>query len=160
MTTHVPSVAEPSMTAEVSLPSRARILRYAVPVGRLLFASIFVLSSVGHFSSATAGYAAAHGVPFANVLVPLSGLLALAGGVSVILGWKARYGAALLVLFLVPVTLTMHRFWGLEDAQEAILQRVMFLKNLSMLGAALLLVYFGAGPLSLDARLRRRPRST
>jgi putative oxidoreductase len=160
MTTHVPNIAAgPGVAAEVAIPSRARGLRYAVPVGRVLFAAVFVLSSVGHFSPATIGYAAAHGVPFAGVLVPLSGIVALVGGTSVMLGFKARYGAALIVLFLLPVTLIMHRFWGLEDAQAAMLQRIMFMKNASMLGAALLLVYFGAGPLSIDARLRRRSPS-
>jgi putative oxidoreductase len=29
----------------------------------------------------------------------------------------------------------------------------MFMKNLSIMGGALLIAYFGAGPMSLDARL-------
>src|SRR5262245_369041 len=107
MTTQV-DVVTPA--AEVSAPSPARALRYLAPIGRFLFAMIFVLSSLGHFSQNTIAYAAAHGVPMAGILVPLSGLLALVGGLSVIVGLKARVGAALLVLFLVPVTLTMHRF--------------------------------------------------
>jgi putative oxidoreductase len=88
----------------------------------------------------------------ASLLVPASGVLALLGGLSVLIGWKARFGALLLMLFLIPVTLMMHRFWGLDDPQAAMLQRIMFMKNVSMLGGALILAYFGAGPISIDAR--------
>lgn len=123
-----------------------------VPAGRVLFAAIFILASLGHFAPGTIAYAASQGVPFAKVLVPAAGLLALAGGLSVALGYHARLGAWLLVLFLVPVTLTMHRFWAIRDPMMAQMQQVMFLKNLSMLGGALLIAYFGAGPISLDAR--------
>lgn len=155
MTTHI-EISSPS--ADVPVPPRVRTLRYAVPVGRVLFAAIFVASALGHFSQETVAYAASQGVPFANFLVPLSGLIALAGGLSVMFGLHARYGAALLVLFLLPVTLTMHSFWSSPDVQTAMIQRVMFMKNLSMLGGALLLVYFGAGPFSVDVRRRRQRR--
>jgi putative oxidoreductase len=30
------------------------------------------------------------------------------------------------------------------------MQQIMFMKNLSMLGAAMLIAYFGSGPLSVD----------
>jgi len=127
-------------------------MRYLVPAGRVLYAAIFIAGALGHFSQAEIGYAAQQGVPLANVLVPLSGLLALAGGLSVLLGYRAKLGAWLLVLFLVPVTATMHNFWAVKDPMMAAMQQAMFFKNLSMLGGALLIAYFGAGPLSLDAR--------
>jgi putative oxidoreductase len=127
-----------------------------VPLGRSLFALIFVLSGLNHFSQQAIGYAAAQGVPLASLLVPLSGILALAGGLSILLGYRARLGAWLIVLFLVPVTLTMHPFWAVKDPMMAQVNQIMFLKNLSMLGGALLIAYFGAGPLSLDARRKAR----
>ena len=127
-------------------------LRYLVPIGRVLFATIFVVSAFGHFSSQGVAYAASQGVPLPSVAVPLSGVMALLGGISVALGYRARLGAWLIVLFLVPVTFMMHRFWAMGDSMTARIQQVMFLKNLSMLGAALLLAYNGAGPVSLDAR--------
>jgi putative oxidoreductase len=128
------------------------LLRYMVPLGRALFAAIFILSAAGHFSSKEIGYAAQHGVPLATVLVPLSGVLALAGGLSVLLGFKARIGAWMLVAFLVPVTLAMHAFWAETDPAAVMMQQINFMKNVSMLGAALMITYLGAGPLSLDAR--------
>ena len=125
-------------------------MRALVPIGRVLFALIFVASIVGHFTSAEIAQASAHGVPLAHVMVPLAGLIALAGGLSVMLGYHAKLGALLLVIFLVPVTLVMHKFWGIADPQMAMMQRIHFMKNLSLIGGALMLMYFGSGPYSLD----------
>jgi putative oxidoreductase len=129
-------------------------MKYLVLLGRILYSLIFVMASLGHFSKGGIGYAAAQGVPFASIVVPLSGVMALLGGLSIVLGYKARWGAWLLVLFLVPVTLTMHNFWAVKDPMMAQMQQAMFMKNLSMLGGALLISHFGAGSLSLDAWLR------
>ena len=121
-------------------------------LGRLLFVAVFIMSGPRHFSSQVIGYAASQGVPLASILVPLSGVLALAGGLSILLGYRAKIGAGLIALFLVPVTLMMHKFWGIGDPMMAQMQMAMFVKNVSMLGAALLISQLGAGPFSLDAR--------
>jgi putative oxidoreductase len=125
-------------------------MRAIVPIGRILFSLIFITSAFTHFTAGAIGAASAHGVPLATLLVPASGILALVGGLSVLLGYRARFGAFLLLLFLVPVTLVMHRFWGLADPQVAQLQKVMFMKNVSMMGGALMLMFYGSGPASLD----------
>ena len=128
-------------------------MRYAALAGRQLFSIIFIVASAGHFSPSTVGYAAQHGVPMPELLVPLSGIIALTGGLSVLLGYQTRLGAWLLVIFLVPVTLVMHNFWAASDAVVFQVEKGMFLRNVTMLGGALLISYFGAGPLSLDAFL-------
>jgi putative oxidoreductase len=92
------------------------------------------------------------GVAAAGVLVPLSGVLAVAGGISVAMGYKARWGAWALIALLVPVTLWMHAYWRLSDPATFHIQQAMFAKNLSMLGAAFLISQFGAGPVSIDER--------
>jgi putative oxidoreductase len=138
---------------ETSRPATAS--RFLVPIGRACFGAIFIKSAPGHFAAQSVAYAAHQGVPLPSILVPLSGVLALLGGVSVLLGYRARIGAWMLVAFLVPVTLMMHNFWAVADPQMAQLQQGMFMKNLSMLGGALLITYFGAGPLSLDGRSGR-----
>jgi putative oxidoreductase len=120
--------------------------------GRILFSVIFIMSGFLHFSQQEIAYAALSGVPWAGLLVPASGVLALAGGLSILLGYKAKIGAWLVVLFLVPVTLMMHNFWAVKDPMMAQMQMAMFLKNVTMLGGALLISQFGAGALSLDAR--------
>jgi putative oxidoreductase len=130
-----------------------RITRYLVPIGRLLFAAIFLKSFPMHMTSQAVAYAQSQGVPAANLLVPASGVLALLGGLSVALGFRARVGAFLLVLFLVPVTFMMHRYWTIDDPQQHMIQQVMFMKNLAMLGGALFMTHIGAGPLSIDATI-------
>ena len=129
---------------------------YLIPVGRFLYSAIFLMTVLGHFSAAYIGYAAQQGVPAAGVLVPLSGVIATLGGLSVTFGYKAKLGAWLLVLFLVPVTLAMHNFWAVTDPMMRGVQMALFMKNVSMLGAALLITQVGAGPLSLDARYYSR----
>jgi putative oxidoreductase len=71
---------------------------------------------------------------------------------SIALGYRAKWGGWLIVLFLVPVTVMMHDFWAMTDPNMAQMQQIMFMKNLSMLGGALLIAHFGSGPLSLDNR--------
>ena len=126
-----------------------------VVLGRLFFVLIFLMSGPLHFSKQEVAYAAAQGVPWPSILVPFSGLLAVAGGLSILLGYRAKLGAWLIVIFLVPVTVMMHNFWAVHDPMMAQVHMAMFMKNISMLGAALLITQFGAGPFSLDAR---RPR--
>jgi len=125
---------------------------YLVPLGRFLYSAIFLMTVFGHFSAGYVGYAAQAGVPAPGLLVPLSGVIAILGGLSITLGYKAKIGGWLIVLFLVPVTLALHNFWAVTDPMMRGIQIAMFMKNVSMLGAALLITYFGAGPLSLDAR--------
>jgi putative oxidoreductase len=73
------------------------------------------------------------------VLVPISGVLAITGGLMVATGFHGRSGACLLILFLLPVTLGMHRFWLISDPIKHSVQVSMFAKNISMLGAAMML---------------------
>ena len=124
-------------------------------LGRVLFAGIFLIFGPAHFTKQLIGYAASQGVPLASILVPLSGLLAVTGGLSILLGYRAKLGAWLIVIFLVPVTLMMHKFWAINDPMMAQVQMVMFMKNMAILGGALLISQFGAGPFSLDARRSR-----
>src|SRR5262245_27732130 len=117
-----------------------------VLLGRLFFAGIFLMAGPGHFGKQAIGYAASQGVPLASIAVPVSGLLAIAGGLSILLGYRAKIGAWLIALFLVPVTLMMHKFWTVTDPMMAQMQMIMFMKNVAMFGAALLISQFGAGP--------------
>jgi putative oxidoreductase len=134
-----------------SVPNGAVVL-----LGRLFFVLLFLISAPDYFSQAGIGFAASQGVPLASLAVPLSGLLALAGSVSILLGYRARLGAWLIILFLVPVTFTMHKFWELTDPTMAHMQMINFMKNVEIIGGALLISQFGAGPWSLDARRSRR----
>ena len=124
--------------------------------GRLLYSLIFLLSGMSLFSPATAGYAASQGLPAASILVPLSGVLAILGGISILLGYKAKIGAAMIIVFLVPVTLVFHHFWTETDAQARQNGMIEFMKNMSILGGAILILIHGAGEYSLDSRAKAR----
>jgi len=126
----------------------------AVLLGRVFFSLIFVLAGLNHFSKQTIGFAASQGVPLAGIAVPLAGVIAIIGGLSILLGYRAKIGAWLIVLFLIGVT-PLHSFWAVHDPMMAQIQMALFMKNVSMIGGALLISQFGAGPFSLDSRRSR-----
>ena len=120
-------------------------------IGRVLFSLLFIKTGVSHFTqrAGMVGYAKSSGLPMADIAVPFTGLMLLAGGISVLLGFHARIGAWLLVAFLIPTAFTMHKFWGLADPMAAGNQQAHFMKNIALAGAALLIAYFGSGPFSM-----------
>ncbi len=120
--------------------------------GRILFSLISIAASFGLFTQADINLAAEAGVPYASVLVPIAGVIALIGGLSILLGFYARVGAWLIVIFLIPVSVFMHNFWTVTDAATRANQEAHFMKNVAMIGAALLIAYFGAGPISIDRK--------
>jgi len=111
-------------------------------LGRLLFGGYFVNAGINHFRmiDPMAGYAKMKGVPMPKAAVAFSGLLLLIGGLSILLSLYPTVGSAALVLFLVPVSFTMHAYWKIQDPQMKMAEKVNFLKNIALLGAALLLL--------------------
>jgi putative oxidoreductase len=128
-------------------------------LGRLLLCTIFLLAAVGnkipHFGD-VAKVMESVGVPAPQLLLAGAIVFLLAGSLSVILGYKARVGAVLLLTFLVLASYYFHPFWKL-DGQAQQLQMIHFMKNLSMMGAMLFVVANGSGPMSLDSWLAKRP---
>lgn len=131
-------------------------MKMIVLLGRILYSAVFILAVPGHFTQPAIEFARMHQVPLPSVMVPLAGILSLLGGLSVLLGYKTKQGAWLLVLFLVVVTFSMHRYWTFADPVARDFQELMFMKNLALLGAALLLTHFGSGPMSMDKHPKKR----
>ena len=122
-------------------------------VGRILLALLFLFSGyekIGAFSKVAAGIAA-KGVPFAEAALVVTIVVEIAGGLMLILGWKARWAALALLLWLIPVTLLYHDFWAVDPAQYRG-QLNQFLKNLCIMGGMLYITACGAGPLSVDGK--------
>jgi putative oxidoreductase len=117
--------------------------------GRSLIAALFLASGLGKIGAyaTTAGFMASHGVP--SWLLPLVIATEVFGSLAIIVGWKTRGVAFLLAGYTVLTALVFHT--NFEDQ----IQMVMFMKNVSITGAFLLLVVHGAGPLSFDHRFRR-----
>ena len=126
-------------------------MRNFIPlIARIFMSAIFLKSALGKIMdpAGTQQFMAAHGMPLAVLFLIGAIVLEVAGAISVLIGYKARWGAALLVVFMVPTTLIFHT--KLSDP----MQMIMFMKNLAIIGGLLMVVYFGAGPVSLDARSR------
>ena len=114
-------------------------------IGRTLLSLIFINSAIGKIFgfAGTAQYMASHGMPMPSVLLVGAIVLELVGGLSVLLGYRAKTGAVMLLIFLIPATLIFH-----NDLADRV-QMIMFMKNLAIMGGLLMVVSFGSGPLSL-----------
>ena len=115
-------------------------------LGRLLFTLIFVLSGITHFTDAAGYVALMHpAIPAREFWVAMSGVVELAGAAMIAADFHPRLGGWLLVLFLVPVTITVHGYEMVTTPDERMraIQISFFLKGLAMTGAALLVTQLG-----------------
>lgn len=111
-------------------------------IGRILLGGYFLYSGYNHFANVAGmtGYAKMKGVPAAKVAVIVSGIMLVLGGVAVLANKFAILGMALVVVFLIPTTLLMHRFWKETDPNARMSERINFTKNIALMGALLLLI--------------------
>ena len=107
-------------------------------LARVLFSALFIMSGIGHFAQreAMTGYAKFKGVPAAGAGVVLSGIVFLLGGLSILLGVHAEYGALAIAIALLPTAVLMHAFWKETDPQAKQMEMIGFNKDLSLAGAA------------------------
>jgi len=127
-------------------------------LGRAMFGGYFAWNGLNHFLNqrSMSQYAAAKGVGKPEAAVPASGAMILAGGFSVATGLRPRQGLALIVGFLVPVSLQMHRFWEIQDPSQRMSEMINFTKNMALVGAALALMQIDEPwPVSIDAARNR-----
>ncbi|UBF24230.1 DoxX family protein [Kovacikia minuta CCNUW1] len=123
--------------------------KWILLLARILLSAIFLKSGFDKITgyAATQQFMAAAGLPFAALLLPLTILIELLGGLSILLGYKARWGALVLFLFLIPTTLVFH-----TDFSQRI-QVIQFMKNLAIMGGLLMLYGTEPGTVSLDEKL-------
>src|SRR5260221_3983814 len=141
------SSATPTSSASLVPKEDNTVLRGWIELlGRLLLATLFLLSGVGKIGNygATAGFMASVGLP--SVLLPFAILAEVGGAIAIIAGWKVRVVSVLLAGFTLLTGIIFH---GNVSDQ---IPMIMLLKNLSIAGAFLMLTANGAGRYSLDAR--------
>ncbi len=120
--------------------------KYIPLIGRAFLAAVFLKAAVAN----TLGFPGIvemmtnRGLPFPPLLLAGNIFCTLVGGLSILFGFKARIGAILLIIFLVPTTFVFHNAFTNPDEWNA------FLKNFGLVGAMLLIYYYGTGPVSLD----------
>jgi len=124
--------------------------RYLPLLGRILIGAPFLMSGLGKLAAygpTTANISAAGLAP-----APLGWLVAVlieaGGGVLLLTGFRVKWAAAIMAIFTLATAVFFHRNFADQN------QMIHFLKNVMMAGGLLQIVYFGAGPLSLDARSR------
>ena len=122
---------------------------YLALAGRILLAVVFIVGGYNKIGGweATAGYMASKGLPML-LLVPTI-LIELGGGLLLLVGYQTRLAAAVIFLFLIPVTLVFHNFWAVSPV-ELQMQSINFMKNLGIMGGMLFIVAYGPGRYSLD----------
>jgi putative oxidoreductase len=115
-------------------------VKVAFLIGRIVVGFFYISNGVNLFlhRAMTVGYATARGVPYPALAVPVAAAFLVIGGVSLLLGWRPLVGISAIVLFLIPVTYFMHPFWS-ESGAERMNDTVNFMKNIALLGSALML---------------------
>lgn len=118
-------------------------MEWLLLLGRIVFGGFFILSAINHFTNlgTMSGYAGSKNVPAPSAAVIVTGVILLAGGLSVVLGVLQVIGLLLLIVFLVPVAFMMHNFWAVQDPMQQQGEQVNFMKNLALAGAALAMIY-------------------
>jgi putative oxidoreductase len=126
-------------------------------VGRIIVGCYYLFSAYHHFADTShlAHAASLHGVPLPQVAVLVAGVLLAIAGVSFLLGVFPEVGIASVVLFFVPVTVTMHAFWADTNAATRQADLINFTKNLALLGSSLM---FMAIPRPWPYSVERRAR--
>lgn len=127
---------------EVECEERPRRASEAIPhvLGRAVFGGYFLYNGINHFLERRklAGYAESKGVPKADLAVELSGAMMIAGGLSLLTGYRPKIGSVLIAAFLAGVSPQMHAFWKESDPQRRQGEMVNFLKNMALVGAAMI----------------------
>ena len=146
------------MNRTASTPPRRFAAQLLFPLARAMLTATFIISAFRHLThwSAALDEMAGDGMPRSSVLLLGSITFRLIGGFSVLLGFRARYGAALLVVFIVPAALFAHDFWAMPAARQTH-ETIEFLNNIAIAAGALLVTLHGPGPLSIDSMQSDRP---
>jgi uncharacterized membrane protein YphA (DoxX/SURF4 family) len=116
---------------------------YILLLSRVILGFYFLFNSFNHFRNlnSLAGWVQSKNVPAPRLMVALTGILLLIGGLSILLGVYIEIGILALTLFFLPVTFVMHDFWRETDPQMKMMQMINFMKNLALWGAILALLF-------------------
>ncbi|MGE5048261.1 MAG: DoxX family protein [Deltaproteobacteria bacterium] len=115
-------------------------MRVGFLIGRIVLGLYYLVTGIMDVINfkMLAGYAASKGVPAAEAAVIVAHLLLVLAGFCFLTGWRPALGVAAVVVFLIPVTFTMHAFWAETAPQMKQMQMINFTKNMALLGSALM----------------------
>lgn len=120
-------------------------------LGRFLMSSLFLLSFYWHITNWDAALAktSATGVFRPDLILMVATALLGIGGLSLLLGYKTRLGALLLILEVIMTAMIFHPFWSKVN-DEILMTFLQFLNRLALCGGLLILIGIGPGSISLD----------
>jgi len=123
----------------------------AALVGRILIALLFVPAGWGKIVgfAGTTGYIASKGLPLPAVAAGIAIAVELGAGLLLLAGFKTRWAALALFVFLIPTTFIFHAFWNVPP-EQVMAQQINFWKNVAIMGGLLYAWAFGAGRFSVD----------
>lgn len=127
-------------------------MEIAFLIGRIIVGLFYLFNAFNHFTNVSmmAPYTASKGVPAANVMVIVTGILLTIGGLSILTGVLPLVGIIALVVFLLSAAFIMHNFWTVEDPQMRQMEMTQFMKDLALAGSALMFLAIDTPwPLSL-----------
>jgi putative oxidoreductase len=127
--------------------------RYLPLLGRVMIGAPFIMSGLGKLMAhdATVAYISSVGLPLPQLAWLIALVVEIGFGALLVCGYRARPVALVMALFALATALSFHRNFADQN------QMIHFLKNVMLAGGLLQIVYFGAGPLSLDASRRKSP---
>lgn len=122
-------------------------------IGRILIAALFVPAGLQKLTgfAGTVGYAASVGMPLPQVGVAVALVVEIVGGLAFLLGWGTRWVALVLGFFTLVASFFFHNFWSVPP-EAAMMQQLLFWKNIAVVGGLLGFAAHGAGDWSVDAR--------
>lgn len=117
-------------------------MTYLFLLGRILLGGYYLYNGLTHFKNlkGMAGYAKSVGVPMPELAVGGTGALLVVGGLTILTGAYVTVGVACLMLFFLGVTFKMHAFWKIQDLQQKSMQKLLFMRNIALMGSTLLLL--------------------
>jgi putative oxidoreductase len=125
--------------------------RYLPLLGRILIAVPFILSGVNKLAThdVTVGYIISVGLPLPQLGWLIAVVVEVGLGAVLIVGYSTRLVALVLALYVVATAVFFHRNFADQN------QLFHFFKNIMITGGLLQILYFGAGPMSIDAGRHR-----
>lgn len=131
-------------------------MKYIPLAARICLCLIFFKGGITNLLSfdSTLDFVSGRGLPIPGLMVWGNIIFQLVGATLLLLGFKARWGAIILILFLIPTTFVFHNFWVNPEEVNA------FLKNIGLIGGLLMIIYAGAGAFSLDENQTREKTLT
>lgn len=116
-------------------------------IGRILLGGFFIMMGINHFKEKKMlmGYAKSKGAPASGMMIISGGVLMVLGGLGIVVGSFIQIAIVLILIFMIPTTFMMHKFWKETDSEKKMSEMVNFTKNMAIIGALLMLLVLG-GP--------------